>query len=130
MSNLIQLIQWRAISILIDKFDTAFMVACLVSFRALFTHQKEKTPPPKSGDDSEMQGNRPWQRKKKPNLYGSILDTVHNLEGTTNVDSSIAMSEDVPRERLGSNWSNQEAWLDSRVTENESVQSLNPTTAR
>lgn len=68
----------------------SFLVACLVSFRVLFTQTKAKpkyTPPNHSPDQPATFGGswKPKNSGKKRNIYDSLVDTCIELEGISDM---------------------------------------------
>lgn len=77
----------------VTRFRQAFLVACLISFPALFTQQrktKQKFVQQVPHDDQLRTFGNSWKKGRNPSrsLVGTFVDTCHDLEGTTQVDVS------------------------------------------
>ncbi|KAL3421936.1 hypothetical protein PVAG01_06092 [Phlyctema vagabunda] len=116
----------------------SFLIACLVSFPALFTQtrMKKRTPAsPAAVNDRHKPhtfgSSRPGGREKSWNIYDSIVETCFELEGATGADRSELQGTAAQpfdelrenthtevsfsgssRERLDRNYLNEEGWMD------------------
>lgn len=128
----------------------SFLVACLVSFRALFTRARKRKPsysPPLFDPDRPRTFGRTWvagNRKKRRDLYDSLVNTCTELEGVsdahaselsefnealvlTQVDGKVqadASSSNYIHECDCENYLNEISWADHSTAEGRSVQSV------
>lgn len=113
------------------------MIACLISFRSLWTGKGEKARQRKMEEEKQQrllnaqlspdqaatlsgrQQSRGSQAKKWQRMYDSLLDTLHDLEGTTlERGDSNYVEMDLPGSRMTDDFSK---WDMSHATATSSI---------
>jgi len=98
---------------------TAYLIACLVSFRMLFVHNDKSGHTNRKREERHLPRSHQSRRRR---LYDSLLETFRDWEGTSDAHSRF-LNDTVPSGRLSVDFSRGEIWagpdVDSGTTKED-----------